>query len=275
MKKRKRTFRFVGFAAVLLAAFWAVNNFCIKVEKTTLLSGKITSPVKIVLVSDLHSSSFGKDNKILKNLIKQQTPDLIFVLGDMYSRFEAERPDKAVEFTTALTSFAPVYFVSGDHDYQDNYFKALEEGGVNVLNFEKSDITVNGNELSIYGIRSEWFSPTFSLNNAFDPAKADRMNILLAHCPYMDKYTGFENLDFVFSGDTHGGMIRLPFLGPVYYNGNIFPKITYSGKMYDKGLYNVDGTQLFVTSGVGNYPLPVRFNNRPEIVVVDLLPKTQ
>lgn len=275
MKKRKRTFRYVCFAALLLATFWAVNNFCIKVERQTLLSEKITSPVRIVLVSDLHSSSFGKDNRILKNLIKQQKPDLIFVLGDMYSRFEAERPDKAVEFTTALSSFAPVHFVSGDHDYQDNYFKALEEGGVNVLNFEKSDITVNGNELSIYGIRSEWFSPTFSLNNAFDPADEKRVNILLAHCPYMEKYTGFENLDFVFSGDTHGGMIRLPLLGPVYYNGSILPKITYNGKMYDKGLYNVDGTQLFVTSGVGNYPLPVRFNNRPEIVTIDLLPKTQ
>lgn len=275
MKKRKTTFRYVCFAALLLAVFWAVNNFCIKVENQTLLSEKITSPLRIVLVSDLHSSSFGKDNRILKNLIKQQKPDLIFVLGDMYSRFEAERPDKAVEFTTALSAFAPVYFVSGDHDYQDNYFKALEEGGVNVLNFEKSDITVNGNELSIYGIRSEWFSPTFSLNNAFDPADEKRVNILLAHCPYMDKYTGFENLDFVFSGDTHGGMIRLPLLGPVYYNGSILPKITYNGKMYDKGLYNVDGTQLFVTSGVGNYPLPVRFNNRPEIVTIDLLPKTQ
>ena len=170
MKKRKFKFRFVVIAAVLLIAFWAVNNFCIKVVSEKLYSEKITSPLRIVLVSDLHSSSFGKDNRILKNLIKQQKPDLIFVLGDMYSRFEAESPDKAVEFTTALVQYAPVYFVSGDHDYQQNYFKALEEGGVNVLNFMKSDVTVNSNKLSIYGIRSEWFSPTFSLNNAFDPA---------------------------------------------------------------------------------------------------------
>ncbi|MBQ6932047.1 MAG: metallophosphoesterase [Clostridia bacterium] len=275
MKKRKTTFRIGLVVLILLIVFWAVNNFCIKVEKTTLLSEKITSPVRIVLVSDLHSSSFGKDNVILKNLIKQQKPDLIFVLGDMYSRFEAERPETAVEFTTALTEYAPVYFVSGDHDYSDKYFKALEDGGVNVLNFEKSDVTVNENEISIYGIRSEWFSLTFSLNNAFSPADGDRINILLAHCPYMEKYKGFENLDFVFSGDTHGGMIRLPLLGPVYYNGSILPKITYSGKMYDKGYYNVNGTQLFVTSGAGNYPLPLRFNNRPEIVSIDLLPKSQ
>ena len=273
MKAKSQTIkRIVAMAAVVSAVGWAVSNFCIKVENEKLYSEKVTSPVRIVLVSDLHSSSFGKDNEILKNLIKQQKPDLIFVLGDMYSRFEAERPDRAVDFTTALVQYAPVYFVSGDHDYQQNYFKALEDGGVNVLNFEKSDINVNGNEISLYGIRSEWFSPAFNLNNAFDPADEERVNILLAHCPYMEKFSSFENLDFVFSGDTHGGMIRLPFLGPVYYNGSILPKFSYNGKMYDKGYYNVNGTQLFVTSGVGNYPLPLRFNNRPEIVMIDLLP---
>lgn len=271
MKKKIIKFRLIVIAAVVLAVYWAVGNFSIKVEKQTLFNEKISSPVRIVLVSDLHSSSFGKDNGILKNLIKQQKPDLIFVLGDMYSRHEANNCDKAVSFTTSLVSFAPVYFVSGDHDYSDKYFKALEDGGVNVLNFEKSDVEVNGNELAVYGIRSEWFSPTFDLNNAFSPADESKVNILLAHCPYMDKYSSFENLDFVFSGDTHGGMIRLPFIGPVYYNGSILPKFTYSGDMYDKGYYNVDGTQLFVTSGVGAYPLPVRFNNRPEIVVIDLL----
>lgn len=271
--KKKRIMRVVLPLAACAIVFWAVNNFCIKVEKQTMLSEKITDPIRIVLVSDLHSCSFGKDNRILKNLIKQQNPDLIFVLGDMHSRFEIESFDKAVSFTAALTEYAPVYFVSGDHDYTDIYFKALEDSGVNVLNFEKSDVTVNGNEISLYGIRSEWFSPTFDLNNAFEPADESRVNILLAHCPYMKKFESFENLDFVFSGDTHGGVIRLPLLGPVYYNGSILPKLTYTGEMYDKGYYNVDGVQLFVTSGVGNYPLPVRLNNRPEIVVIDLLPQ--
>ncbi len=275
MKKKKGIKRFLLLLVVVAVGFWAVSNYSIKVEKQSLFSEKITSPVRIVLVSDLHSASFGKDNRILKNLIFAQKPDLVFVLGDMYSRHEMNNYDKAVGFTTSLSGFAPVYFVSGDHDYSDKYFKALEDGGVNVLNFEKSDVEVNGNELAVYGIRSEWFSSTFDLNNAFLPADENKVNILLAHCPYMDKYSSFENLDFVFSGDTHGGMIRLPFIGPVYYNGSILPRFTYSGEMYDKGYYNVNGTQLFVTSGVGAYPLPVRFNNRPEIVTLDLLPKSQ
>lgn len=273
--KRKRKFALAVLLIIFAVSTWAFNNYCIKVTEKTLLNSKINEPVRLVLVSDLHGDEFGKNNKILINIIKNQQPDAVLVLGDMYSRYRKYRMDTAVDFTAALTDIAPVYFVSGDHDYDVEYFNDLESKGINVLDFEKSDIELNGNSFTFYGIRSEWFSSTFDLNNAFDPADEKRINILLAHCPLMEKYESFQNLDFVFSGDTHGGMLRIPLLGPVYYGGSIMPKFTYNGEMYDKGYYNVNGTQLFVTSGVGNYPLPVRFNNRPEIVSVDLLPYSQ
>lgn len=260
---------------VLIAALsvWLFNNYVIKVTEQTLLNSKITEPVRFVLVSDLHGDEFGKNNRTLIKMIERQQPDAVLVLGDMYSRYGKFRMDTAVDFMAALTDIAPVYFVSGDHDYDEVYFESLESKNVNVLNFEKSDAEINGNSFTFYGIRSEWFSSTFDLNNAFDPADESRINILLAHCPLMEKYESFENLDFVFSGDTHGGMVRIPLLGPVYYGGSIMPKFTYGGEMYDKGYYNIGGTQLFVTSGVGNYPLPVRFNNRPEIAVINILPE--
>lgn len=254
---------------------WAFNNYCIRVTDETLLSSKISEPVRLVLVSDLHGDEFGKNNRALIKMVERQQPDAVLVLGDMYSRYGKFRMDTAVDFMAALTDIAPVYFVSGDHDYDEEYFEALESRGVTVLNFEKSNAEINGNKFTFYGIRSEWFSSTFDLNNAFDPADEGRINVLLAHCPLMEKYESFKNLDFVFSGDTHGGMVRLPLLGPIYYNGSIMPKFTYNGEMYDKGYFEVDGIQLFVTSGVGNYPLPVRFNNRPEIVTLDLLPNSQ
>ncbi|MBR6620185.1 MAG: metallophosphoesterase [Clostridia bacterium] len=270
--KRKRKFALAVFLIIFAVNTWAFNNYCIKVTEKTLLNSKISEPVRLVLVSDLHGDEFGKNNKILINIIKNQQPDAVLVLGDMYSRYGKYRMDTAVDFMASLTAFAPVYFVSGDHDYDEKYFESLESQNVNVLNFEKSNAEINGNSFTFYGIRSEWFSSTFDLNNAFEPADESRINILLAHCPLMEKYESFKNLDFVFSGDTHGGMVRIPLLGPAYYGGSIMPKFTYNGKMYDKGYYNINGTQLFVTSGVGNYPLPVRFNNRPEIVSVDLLP---
>lgn len=257
--------------AVLLSVIWSVENYTIRVNEQTLLCEKISGPVKIVLISDLHSVKFGKNNKNLKGLIELEQPDVIFVLGDMHSH--ADDTATAVDLTTALTKTAPVFFVGGDHDYDEKYFQTLEDGGVNVLNFEKSDITVNGNDLSIYGIRSEWFPDTFDLNTCFGRADEARINILLAHCPLVEKFDSFENLDFIFSGDTHGGMVRLPFVGPLYCSEILLPEITCRDEMYDKGYYNLGDRQLFVTSGLGDYPLPLRFNNRPEIVTITLLQK--
>lgn len=267
MKRKKWKLLIVSFV-LIVAVFWSVENYTVRVNSVNLVNSKVNGQIKIVLVSDLHSVRFGKDNKNLKGLIEVQEPDLIFVLGDMYSY--NDNPQTAISFTTALTGYAPVYFVSGDHDYSENYFKKLEDGGVNVLNFEKSDITVGQNEISVYGIRSEWFSDTFDLNNAFGPADKSRLNILLAHIPLAEKFESYENLDFIFAADTHGGMLRLPVIGPAYYQGSIFPKFSYDGEMYDKGLFNLGDRQLFVTSGLGDYPLPVRFNNRPEIVSITL-----
>ena len=251
---------------IFAAGIWAFNNYCLKVTEKVLLSSKITEPVRFVLVSDLHGDEFGKNNRILINAVKNQQPDAVLILGDMYSRYGKHRMDIAVDFMAALAEFTPVYFVSGDHDYDEEYFTVLECKGVSVLDFQ-----INGNKFTFYGIRSEWFSDTFDLNNAFAPADNSRINILLAHCPQMEKYKSFRNLDFVFSGDTHGGMVRLPFVGALYYNGNILPGINSDGEIYDKGYYCMNGTQLFVTSGAGNYPFPVRFNNRPEIVTIDIL----
>ena len=38
------------------------------------------------------------------------------------------------------------------------------------------------------------------------------------------------------------------------------------------GLFCEDNTTMIVSRGVGNSIIPLRFNNRPEIVVVDLKP---
>lgn len=84
----------------------------------------------------------------------------------------------------------------------------------------------------------------------------------------------YENwgADLILSGDTHGGMVRLPFLGPLQYNGIWFPKLTSSQPVYDKGLYEMDGHALYVSSGLGNYPFPIRLFNRPQVSVLTLVP---
>ncbi|MBP9988496.1 MAG: metallophosphoesterase, partial [Ruminococcus sp.] len=94
-------------------------------------------------------------------------------------------------------------------------------------------------------------------------------NILLAHIPHYQSFKSF-NSDLIFCGDTHGGMIRLPKIGAVYYDGMFFPKQYTNELITDKGLFEFENTKLFVTSGLGGYPVLFRLNNRPEICSITL-----
>ncbi|MGN1480314.1 MAG: metallophosphoesterase, partial [Porcipelethomonas sp.] len=98
-------------------------------------------------------------------------------------------------------------------------------------------------------------------------------NILLAHIPMYKEYENF-GADLTLCGDTHGGVIQVPFIGPAYYNGKILPELSENKEhVYDKGLFRYSGGYLFITSGIGNYPVPARFNNRPEICEITISPE--
>ena len=95
----------------------------------------------------------------------------------------------------------------------------------------------------------------------------DSFTILLSHRPeYFSQYVSAD-FDLVFSGHAHGGQFRLPFIGGlVAPNQGLFPK-------YDAGLFKESNTNMIVSRGIGNSIIPLRFNNRPEIVLVELRTK--
>lgn len=271
-KRRKKAHRFLAFVA-LLVTIWIFNNFTLKTTEQAIHSEKLTNDIKIAVISDLHGSTFGNDNKRVVRKIKKETPDLIFVLGDMYTNFRYEQIDTAVSLVKQLSAISETYVVTGEHDTDDEYKTALGAlDSVHLLDYRDESISVNGNNIEIYGIDNVYFTPTFDLHNKFSEPQNDSYNILLAHIPNAEKYDNF-GVDLILCGDTHGGMVRLPFLGPIYYNSYLLPKLTYSDKLTDKGLYELTNKKLFVTSGLGNYPLPLRFFNRPELCILTLKAK--
>jgi predicted MPP superfamily phosphohydrolase len=69
-------------------------------------------------------------------------------------------------------------------------------------------------------------------------------------------------VDLMLSGHSHGGQIRLPFLGPL-----ILPPL---GEKYPEGHYRFNRMQLYVNRGIGTVGLPFRLNCPPEITVITL-----
>ena len=148
-----------------------------------------------------------------------------------------------------------------------------ESAGVIVLEDKAVQLERSGSLLTLIGLSD----PNFAIrNNLFNEVPAmistklndltkDETNytILLSHRPELfDTYVSC-GVDLVLSGHAHGGQFRLPLIGGlVAPNQGFFPK-------YDAGLYTEGSTNMIVSRGIGNSIIPLRFNNRPEIVLVE------
>ena len=85
-----------------------------------------------------------------------------------------------------------------------------------------------------------------------------------SHRPEQISLYGEEDLDLVFSGHAHGGQFRLPLVGGLAApDQGLFPK-------YDAGLFKKGNTIMVVSRGLGNSVFPIRINNRPELVVIEI-----
>jgi len=150
----------------------------------------------------------------------------------------------------------------------------LEEAGIIVLEDEAISLEQGGETISLIGLADPDFTvkgDMFGETPAMVSAKLKNLNdgegkytIMLSHRPELFETYVNCGIDLVFAGHAHGGQFRLPFIGGVIApNQDLFPK-------YDAGLYTDGGTNMVVSRGIGNSIIPLRFNNRPEIVLVEL-----
>ena len=144
-----------------------------------------------------------------------------------------------------------------------------------VLEDKAMQLEYNGDDITLIGLSD----PSFTLKgNMFGEVPAmvdtklrgligdkDNYTILLSHRPELFEAYVNCGVDLVLSGHAHGGQFRLPFIGGlVAPNQGLFPK-------YDAGLYTKGDTNMIVCRGLGNSIIPIRFNNRPEIVLLELI----
>lgn len=267
MKIKKRYIVIVSILLIIIV-IWAYSAFSLEVTHTEICSGKINNEIKIVQITDLHGMSFGKDNERIINAVRKEAPDIVAVTGDMFSYGDVAGKDVAISLLTALAKEFRVYFVNGEHDNNKEFTDILEKNGVNVLAYKDELLDIGNTRIHIYGITNVYYSPTFNLENAFEKDNA-HFNLLLAHSQNFSKFAAF-GIDLSLCGDTHGGIFRLPGIGAVYDGETWFPDLL--GK-YVKGLYSFGQSKMFVSSGLGSYPVSFRFFNRPEISVITLLPE--
>lgn len=269
LKGLKKAINLVLVLALIVFVWW-FNTYTLKTETLEISDSRIKDEVTIVHISDLHGYEFGRENQSLIDGIREQEPDLIVATGDMFSNGSEQGREVALKLLTALAEIAPVYYVNGEHDNSDSFNSELEQAGVNVLDYEDEVVEIGRTKLHLYGINNVYYTNSFDLANEFEIDDSS-YNILLAHIENFDKFASF-GIDLSLCGDTHGGQIRLPFVGAVYMEDTWFPE---RGGKYVDGLYELDGKKLFISSGLGSNPIPARFWNRPEISVIKLVPQAK
>lgn len=288
MKQKKHTVKIVSIVVICFAIFLTVllSNTRIHAVSYSIPLENLTFPARLILLSDLHDKSFGRENSRLIAKVQEQSPDAIFLDGDMIDR-SADSADvqKLLRLIERLCEIAPVYFAPGNHELEYMQTDAalltqVAESGAVVVNDSYVDVTLAGQPLRIGGTMGHAFyfgrseeefsaSPEYQFLKSFE--ETDVPKICLAHMPDTFIFNGAYDLwdvDLVLSGHTHGGLIRLPFIGGLYAPmQGWFPE-------YDRGYYRLgEHMQMVVTSGLAGYGMLPRINNQPEMVVIDLVPK--
>ncbi|MGN0570699.1 MAG: metallophosphoesterase [Candidatus Fimenecus sp.] len=267
-KWRKRDVGLLSLALILLILFvlWQNNDLTVTQYVAQTAKAVPEGGLRIVQVSDLHNKAFGKQNETLLSRIREQNPDLILLTGDTVDS-RRTNIDIALEFASAATEIAPVYFVSGNHETRLPYetktalYAGLQECGVHILNDETKTVNVRGCEFVLLGLDDAHLADG-TLQTLCADLPENTLQILLAHEPQeLANYAAAE-VDFVFSGHTHGGQVRLPVVGGLAApDQGLFP-------YYDAGEFTEQNTVLYISRGLGNSLFPVRVFNRPELVVV-------
>lgn len=258
----------VSLILILPFLLWADQNFRIRVRYDALRLPACSSPLTIVHISDLHGMNWGNQNQLLIDLIVRQSPDLICVTGDMHSRDHLSERTVAEALMASLPSVAPTFFVPGEHDHSTDFLQRLNESGVIIPGQNGMPLSINGCDLHIYGCSRAYFPTDLDLSSAYN-TDTDALKILLCHIPVPQPFANAD-IDLMLSGDTHGGVIRLPLLGTLFDGSRWLPEFTSTDSPLIHGIYQTGDTVLNITSGLGGPP--IRLGAPPEICVIRLFP---
>lgn len=210
---------------------------------------------RFVHFSDLHHKGDRAHTKSVVKKINSLSPEFVCFTGDLIE--EREFLPEALEILSGIK--APSYGVPGNHDYGSgapfgDIIKCFAAGGGAWL-LDEQRTTADG-KINIIGVAHA--GPKHPL-----PAvKSGMKNFLLFHYPAWAKLFTNQKFDLLLAGHSHGCQIRIPFYGPI-----MTPHLV---DEYDLGLFQTKAGPLYVTSGIGWYPIPIRFNCRPEIVLIEI-----
>ena len=283
---KKRYVFLIAFLCIALftaGSLYASKHF-LQCSYYTIKNEKIEHSFRLVQLSDLHNSMFGEHNEKLIKKILEQDPDIILITGDLINETE-EDLSVALELISSLSKEKPVYISLGNHEigYEKRYGVDItvlyENAGAKVLNFSYIDIEINGQKIRLGGIYGYCLAEKYLSTGE---AKEEEVRflkefqdtplytILMCHIPVtwiINDSLNQWGCDLILCGHSHGGQIRIPFIGGMYAPDQGY----FCGK--EAGLYYSDDQSkvMVLSRGLGSNEKVPRMNNIPEIIVIEFM----
>lgn len=268
---------------IILSILIYISKNCLKITKYKVRNKKIPNSFnkfKIVHIGDVHGKLFGKNNEKFINKVKEINPDIIIMSGDIIDD-SCKDIKKYVEYFKELYLKYPTYYSIGNHERKLGYNKYkvylnyLKKYGVTVIENGSCYLERNNEKIIINFLKfRENMQPNILtkekeqkyiryMKEVLPKINTEEYNILISHDP--ENFEMYEklNVDLIFSGHIHGGLIRFGKICLLSPRRKFFPKYSY-------GKNTLNNTTIITTSGIGNATIPIRLFNRPEIVEVIL-----
>lgn len=224
--------------------------------------------LRVALLTDFHAGGAGSLRRVRAAVRRAMAarPDLVALSGD-FAADDAPGFGRVLDALAGLAAPLGVYAVPGNHDHVvgiDRWRAQLDaRPGITGLLNRAVTLVVRGARVCIAGV-DDFYEGEPRLDFLPPPGARD-LTILLAHGPDQAERLrrGDDAVDLVLSGHTHGGQVRLPFLGALLRSAR-------NPHLYDEGLRRRPWTQVYVSRGVGTVHLPIRFGARPEVSILEL-----
>lgn len=228
----------------------------------------------IVQLTDVHAGVFMDHHRLMEfvDVANGLNPDLIVLTGD-YVPYSSTCVPLFIGAFRHLRARYGVYATLGNHDLFTNSVDALAEGfrnhNIRLLINEQETVWIRGAKLNLMGItyipqsRHERLAD-LTFDAAMRRLEVRDTSILLSHQPNVFPKALERNIPLTISGHTHGGQVKVEFLGQDIAPSRLMTDFT-------AGLYQLDGSQLYVSRGVGTSGPPVRLGSVPEITQITLV----
>jgi predicted MPP superfamily phosphohydrolase len=278
--RRERVLGATAIVVGVLAGAAAVEGFLREPFQLDVTRLRIESPLlprgfdgmKIVQLSDLHLHRVSRAYRMAIDVIGREHPSLVVITGDLVDR--ADETAECLAFLTELRAAAgaPVVVVPGNWDHRTfptrqsiaAWHERLQaETGIRVLVNQNVVLRRGGDHIWLVGTDDPYFGHV-DLDASFKGVPDTAFALVLTHAP-----EAFEELAqrpaarLVLAGHTHGGQVRLPFIGAMRVPSRY-------GTRFARGLFKLGDTFFYVNAGMGMSHLPVRFLCRPELTVLTL-----